>query len=1159
MAIINQSNILNLQPGITAPVVVHMSEGDVGTKLSFKLIDGARAWTDPGNVVAAVHGRRQDGTQFGPYACTISGDVVSFETDAAIAAVAGSGIAQIVLTDSDQNTAGTANFAIMVERATFPMGVTYTNDKSVYEAILRYVQTIPAQVTGNLTAKIDAEALAREAADVKLTNSISSLQDGLFEEVSARTTQDAVLSARMDEFTKLPDGSLSTAADAELADVRVMANGTTAATAGDAVREQVTGLKSDLDDVVDTIYNRVNTFSEFVQGTRYADRDIANVVVMSTRCTTEKVWHLRAGDVIAIGNIAAGTQSMITGTKTAGGTYSSGWKTTDFAYTVVSDGVYAVNVSKTTATDQITPSDITTVVTITDNTSRIYAANKGVERINTIDLTGLYGINEPNIFTLIGATQGKYINDSGVEVVSQTSTATDYIPVESGKTYSVKFTNAGTLAYGLRIHEYGSDGAWIRRAAFVQVAVAASAYEVTQVFATGNTTKYIRMSFATEQVTDCVIVRNAFYTPTAIDNYVRNIMQFSPERMDFFATRSKNLLNPEKFNGNVVPYPSGVKLATRWGTYSGTGFVEVEEGETYTISGTAFSENRGGVYFGADAQYVNGQTGISTVTFFRAVDESGWCFTVPENQGIKYVALYIKDTNTQVDGKYTIDGTYQMEQGEIGTEIVPYDPSLYLEEKYIYNPGGGGGTDVDDLVYLPRPTYDSSKIANFRRHWYRKDKDLMVCGTGTSITSRGVTAHTTERADAPYRPPLLDLNNFSSLIWDVMKWDDQQYRRFDVDGFFTETGAFETATQNADWDDSLYRKGVTRLSTGACSVSFDVPDDAWQFNFIYRTDGSGSEACSISIAEGNGKMEVFNGSAWVDANGYTFSMRQNPVILPSVTVPRTSSDSTPRQTETLTDYQIGGNTTYQKRLKMRCKSGSIDSIGTTKTVTISSASGHFMYWGVEWSPREFMITYNNSARGSHNISYASEFALQHYQDNDIWSFKPDLIFSENPVHNSGGGGAPANYKTCYFDNVSYDFFFNPDNPISLVSRADANGIDPDDLEWVIFNTSMCWNFGGITDDGHLKVVLNLDGFAITGMDAQMLSNLALAATNKGIIINAVKYWVDSCFKLFGDLKTATVGSGKTGNTLTDEGSHWNDKGSRLFTRCIEGVFDFFEN
>lgn len=238
MAIINQSNILNLQPGITAPVVVHMSEGDSGTKLSFKLIDGARAWVDPGNVAAAVHGRRQDGTQFGPYACFISGDVVSFETDAAMASAAGSAIAQIVLTDSDGNTAGSANFAIMVERATFVGGVTYTNDVSVYEAILSYVQTIPAQVTGDYTAKIRAEAATREAADAEFDVEVTNIQTSLAEEISNRALQDDVLSARMDEFTKLPDGSLSTAADAELVDVRIGADSVTYSTAGDAVRGQ---------------------------------------------------------------------------------------------------------------------------------------------------------------------------------------------------------------------------------------------------------------------------------------------------------------------------------------------------------------------------------------------------------------------------------------------------------------------------------------------------------------------------------------------------------------------------------------------------------------------------------------------------------------------------------------------------------------------------------------------------------------------------------------------------------------------------------------------------------------------------------------------------------------------------------------------------------
>ena len=215
MAIINQSNVLNLQPGIT----------------------------DPGDVVAAVHGVRQDGTQFGPYACTISGDAVSFQTDAAIAAVAGSGIAEIVLTDSDQNTAGTADFVIMVERATFPMGVTYTNDVSVYEAILKYSQAVPAWLTKDYTDKIASEADARTAADESLNAQAATLHEEIAEERIARAGQDDLLSARMDSFARLPDGSLSTAADAELVDIRVMANGATAATAGDAVRTQVSELK----------------------------------------------------------------------------------------------------------------------------------------------------------------------------------------------------------------------------------------------------------------------------------------------------------------------------------------------------------------------------------------------------------------------------------------------------------------------------------------------------------------------------------------------------------------------------------------------------------------------------------------------------------------------------------------------------------------------------------------------------------------------------------------------------------------------------------------------------------------------------------------------------------------------------------------------------
>ena len=89
----------------------------------------------------------------------------------------------------------------------------------------------------------------RLQAEIDDANSdISTLESNLAAETSARTQQDSVLSARMDTFTQLPSGS--TSGDAELIDIRVGADGTTYSTAGDAVRGQVSDLKSDINKVV---------------------------------------------------------------------------------------------------------------------------------------------------------------------------------------------------------------------------------------------------------------------------------------------------------------------------------------------------------------------------------------------------------------------------------------------------------------------------------------------------------------------------------------------------------------------------------------------------------------------------------------------------------------------------------------------------------------------------------------------------------------------------------------------------------------------------------------------------------------------------------------------------------------------------------------------
>lgn len=90
--------------------------------------------------------------------------------------------------------------------------------------------------------KIDVEtALAGKAS----TESLASTNEA----VADLSTEQVTLSARMDEFTKLGEGS--TTGDAELADIRVGADGKTYENAGAAVRGQVTNLKEDVSGVID--------------------------------------------------------------------------------------------------------------------------------------------------------------------------------------------------------------------------------------------------------------------------------------------------------------------------------------------------------------------------------------------------------------------------------------------------------------------------------------------------------------------------------------------------------------------------------------------------------------------------------------------------------------------------------------------------------------------------------------------------------------------------------------------------------------------------------------------------------------------------------------------------------------------------------------------
>lgn len=207
--ITRQSQALNLIPGTTATTVVHVSQGDVGSRIEFYLYNGSEEYI-PSGVTVAVHGTKMNRSNFGPYNVGVvdGTNQIYFNSRAAMTDVAGAAAAEIVITNSSGETVGSANFGILVEPAPYSDGVTYSNDLSTYQRLLNYL-----------------------------------------------STQEAIMTARMNTFTTLPAGS--TSGNAELVDIRVGEDGTTYTNAGTAVRSQVAGLDAKIDALSDSVERTV--------------------------------------------------------------------------------------------------------------------------------------------------------------------------------------------------------------------------------------------------------------------------------------------------------------------------------------------------------------------------------------------------------------------------------------------------------------------------------------------------------------------------------------------------------------------------------------------------------------------------------------------------------------------------------------------------------------------------------------------------------------------------------------------------------------------------------------------------------------------------------------------------------------------------------------
>ena len=448
------------------------------------------------------------------------------------------------------------------------------------------------------------------------------------------------------------------------------------------------------------------------------------------------------------------------------------------------------------------------------------------------------------------------------------------------------------------------------------------------------------------------------------------------------------------------------------------------------------------------------------------------------------------------------------------------------------------------------------KCPKFFNKLHNKTGDLVVVMSGTSLTQGNL--YTSQRADASSRPPLLHTNDLASYVFDTLKgfWHGQKYLRYDHPDvrYYEDT---EWVVSNdikvggvSIWDDRAeFKNGLTKTSVSPnARVSAVVPVGAWQFNFIYRSDSQGAN-CVVDVYEGNGKIEVFNGTNWVEANRYSFSMRESA---------KTSKK---------------GDTCYQKRLKMRCKNkavGGIDSIDAIKNITISKGadSDRFNVVGFEWSPREFMFTLINGARGGHNWGSGTTHNLENYQDTDIWEFKPDLILCEATTINWGGGWGynfDPNLYVNYAKRSYYDEFL--DNPLALKNTSgnfeNCEVIFYGDVLSTHGGATQSWNndktprFGIVT-----AVADNGDGSSENlGRSKTVFENYeaveAYMQSKPNIFIPVVYQFKELAERFYGNYPDAFEASWYSGDTLTFDTAHLNDNGAAFWAHLITPIFENF--